>query len=225
MSSLGHTFKILNGNSYLESNKTVTDATMRKILGSLKGYLEPVQTVPDEGYLYNTSTSFVHAQINGTQVTDLTDYSVDVAHVDMTQLKFEMGLTFAAVNASGIYNAKVDNSLFHLLGNGTFKVNITQFKLSANLTLQLNVNKTLEMKDVSSDFNFDTAHVNFENLGEDPEVSGFINDFVNEFIVDSMTTLKPDVQELVKKRLMTMGSFFVMGMTVDQLVDMINSFA
>uniref|UniRef100_A0A0A9X2P5 Threonine--tRNA ligase n=2 Tax=Lygus hesperus TaxID=30085 RepID=A0A0A9X2P5_LYGHE len=227
MSSFGHTFKIMNmnGNTSFESNKTITDETMRKLLGSLKLYLEPVQAVPDEGYLYNTSSSFVHAQINGTKVTDLTDYTIDVAHANMSQLEFEIGLTFAAVNASGLYNVSADNSLFHLLGNGTFNVNITKFNLSLKLTLKLNENKTLEMKDVSSDFNFDNAHVNFDNLGEDAEVSGFLNDFINEFIVDSMTSLKPNVQEIVKERLMKMCNFFVMGMTVDQLVDMVNSFA
>ncbi|BES88209.1 JHBP [Nesidiocoris tenuis] len=208
-----------------DSNGTITDETLRKLLGMIGEFVEPVQAIPDYGYSSNSSDSTIFAQANGTSVTDLTDYTITVAHADMTNLEFQLGLKFPALNLSGHYKMYVDDDILHLVGNGPFEVNITSFSLFVNLTFQLNTNKTLEMKDISSDFDFDRAKVNFVGLGEDEEICAYLNDFINEFIADSMIELKPTVMELVKEKLIPLGNFFIGGMTLDEFINYVNSLA
>lgn len=186
------------------------------------------QLLPDVLYLPPISIletfpqhTLVYTEIFNGNITNIADYKVDHAHVNMSsadQCILQFQFNYGFIGLQGYYELDVSNPFVHVYGNGPYSIILNDVNISTTADFNV-VNGTLRLRDFYLDFNITHVQVNISNLYNDQ--GDIISSFVQNFTLEAIDTFKPDIQQIIRNKTITYGNYVLQYFIMDNLIDFI----
>lgn len=153
---------------------------------------------------------------------------VDHLHLSEDSLQSETILRIPLLEISGLYNTSVylNHYDIDIYGNGSFKWQISDFKLKMNLSLTRNMKtECMQLQKVNIDQSMNGSKFEIKNLLNDETVSNTISDVVSIVIPPLHNYFKPVINELVVRLVALNSEVLFSNIKYDQFVSIIHAFA
>nr|BAN20489.1 unknown secreted protein [Riptortus pedestris] len=213
----------VNGLSRITTgSSTITDETIKKLLAKISQMVGTSYDLSYEAVSWDKDELTLNGSIANTTIKDPSSFTTNTAHVNMSTLEFEVGISYKTLSILGHYDLYCDNEYIHLTGSDLFSIDIKDLDAKLYLKLKLNEEKKIRADDLSIDYNM-VMKVDIKDLGHNKKVSDTLNELINYLLPSVITSTKEKVSEQVKAIALPKMQFLFNDMTLEQLILFINS--
>jgi len=174
----------------------------------------------------NQETLVIAGSVDNVVVSGASKFKVENVKADLVTLKNEIDISLVVAKLVGehyVLSGDILNGALEIFGEGAFVVDLNKMTLKILLDLGVKADQTVEVTNLELDVTLGSGKVNFENLMGGGVLGEIANDFISGELPGLVEANKGPLLEELSALIKDIANDRLVGITLDDLLDLINN--